>query len=295
MWLNGLGILIRVYTITRLTVEATLPRIWSPVITFIVYAIQAQIRGDNSLTTVKAFTALGIITLVTTPAEKLLAVLPQLAAAMGCFQRIHEYMVSDPVKDSRLGCNGSLSLDSTTSPDNADKKESPSPTDNEEQDVAVSLDHVTVLLPQKTISFTLTDLSFKVKSGTLLVVTGPVGSGKTTLLKTILGELNCQLGTVSVKSKRISYCSQNPWLLNTTIKKSITGLADHKVDEKWYQTVIHSCCLEEDIRCWPDKDQSEVGSKGLTLSGGQKQRVVCYTSSFSYFFLLFFLISGLIV
>ncbi|KAF7620677.1 hypothetical protein AFLA_005979 [Aspergillus flavus NRRL3357] len=32
MWLNGL---------------ATLPRIWAPVITFIVYAIQARIRGDD--------------------------------------------------------------------------------------------------------------------------------------------------------------------------------------------------------------------------------------------------------
>ncbi|KAJ5869649.1 ABC transporter integral membrane type 1 [Penicillium solitum] len=37
-------------------------KIWSPVITFIVYAVQAQIRGDDSLTTVKAFTALSIIT-----------------------------------------------------------------------------------------------------------------------------------------------------------------------------------------------------------------------------------------
>ncbi|KAE8391677.1 P-loop containing nucleoside triphosphate hydrolase protein [Aspergillus alliaceus] len=266
MWLNGL---------------ATLPRIWSPVITFIVYAIQAQIRGHNSLTTVEAFTSLGIITLVTTPAEKLLAALPQLAAAMGCFQRIHEYLVSDPIKDSRLGWNRSLSLDSTTSIANTDKKGSPPLTDDEEQDVAISLDHVTVLLPQNAISFTLTNVCFKVKSGTLLVVTGPVGSGKTTLLKAILGELGCQSGTVSVKSKRISYCSQNPWLLNTTIKKSITGLADHMVDEKWYQTVLHSCCLEEDIRCWPNRDQSEVGSKGLTLSGGQKQRVALARAVYS--------------
>ncbi|KAE8415945.1 putative multidrug resistance protein [Aspergillus pseudocaelatus] len=248
MWLNGL---------------ATLPRIWSPVITFIVYAIQARIRGDDSLTTVKAFTALSIITLVTTPAEKLLAVLPQLAAAMGCFQRIHEYITSDPVKDGRLGRDQALMLNSVISPADADDEGFAPRTDNKEKEVAIKLDNVTALPSPKAISVALQNVTFKVTRGNLLVVTGSVGSGKTTLLKTILGELGCQSGTVSVESKRISYCSQNPWLLNTTIKKSITGLADHKVDEKWYQTVIRSCCLEEDIRRWPDGDQSEALARAV--------------------------------
>ncbi|KAE8358078.1 putative multidrug resistance protein [Aspergillus caelatus] len=260
---------------------ATLPRIWSSVITFIVYAIQARIRGDDSLTTVKAFTALSIITLVTTPAEKLLAVLPQLAAAMGCFQRIHEYITSDPVKDGRLGRDQALMLNSAISPADADEEGFAPRTDNKEKEVAIKLDNVTALPSPKAISVALQNVTFKVTRGNLLVVTGFVGSGKTTLLKTILGELGCQSGTVSVESKRISYCSQNPWLLNTTIKKSITGLADHKLDEKWYQTVIRSCCLEEDIRRWPDGDQSEVGSKGLTLSGGQKQRVALARAVYS--------------
>ncbi|KAB8254971.1 P-loop containing nucleoside triphosphate hydrolase protein [Aspergillus pseudonomiae] len=266
MWLNGL---------------ATLPRIWSPVITFTVYAIQARIQGDDSLTTVRAFTALSIITLVTTPAEKLLTVLPQLAAALGCFQRIHEYITSDPVKDGRLGRTEVLTLNSAISSANVNEKGFTPRTDNEEQGIAIELDNVTVLPSPKAISVALKNVSFKVRRGNLLVVTGSVGSGKTTLLKTILGELGCQSGTVCVESKRISYCSQNPWLLNTTIKKSITGLEDHKVDEKWYQTVIRSCCLEEDIHRWPYGDQSKVGSKGLTLSGGQKQRVALARAVYS--------------
>ncbi|CAG8909081.1 unnamed protein product [Penicillium egyptiacum] len=244
---------------------ASLPRIWSPVVTFIIYAVQAQIRADDSLTTVKAFTALSIITLVTTPAERLLAVLPQLAAAMGCFQRIHGYMVPEPVKDGRVG-----------------KKKLPLfPSDKDGPEVAIALDSVTVLPSQKATSTSLNDVSFKVASGSLVIVIGPVGSGKTTLLKTILGELGCLSGVVSIKSSRVSYCSQNPWLLNTTIKKSITGISDHEVDEKWYKTVIYSCCLDEDIRRWPDGDQSEIGSKGLALSGGQKQRVALARSVYS--------------
>lgn len=263
MWLNGLGqsTFLRVLFL-RLYQPASLPRIWSPVITFIVYAVQAQIRGDDSLTTVKAFTTLSIITLVTTPAERLLAVLPQIAAAMGCFQRIHEYMVSDTVKDSRVEKKEFLQFTS----------------DQTDPEVAIALDNVTVLPSQKAAHIALTDVSFKVPSGSLVIIIGPVGSGKTTLLKTILGELSCLSGTVSISSRKISYCSQNPWLLNTTIKKSITGISDHEVDEKWYKTVIYSCCLDEDIRRWPDGDQSEIGSKGLALSGGQKQRVVCNDS-----------------
>ncbi|KAJ6139789.1 ABC transporter integral membrane type 1 [Penicillium samsonianum] len=251
--------------VSRAFFKASLPRIWSPVITFIVYAVQAQIRADDSLTTVKAFTALSIITLVTTPAEKLLAVLPQLAAAMGCFQRIHEYMVSEPMKDSRIG-KKNLALFTS---------------DKTEPEVAIALDSVTVFPSEKATSTALTDVSFKVTSGSLVIVIGPVGSGKTTLLKTIIGELGCLSGAVSIRSTRGSYCSQNPWLLNTTIKKSITGISDHEVDEKWYKTVIYSCCLDEDIRRWPDGDQSEIGSKGLALSGGQKQRVALARSVYS--------------
>ncbi|EIT79037.1 multidrug resistance-associated protein [Aspergillus oryzae 3.042] len=179
----------------------------------------------------ESITALSIITLVTTPAEKLLAVLPQLAAATSCFQRIHEYITSDPVKDGRLGHNKALMLNSAISPANADEKEFAPRTDDEEQGVAIKLDNVTVLPSPKAIPVALKNVSFKVTRGNLLAVTGSVGSGKTTLLKTILGELGCQSGTVCVQSKRISLYSQDPWLLNTKIKKSIT------------EAVIRSCSL----------------------------------------------------
>lgn len=139
----------------------------------------------------------------------------------------------------------------------------------------------------KAISVALKNVSFKVTRGNLLVVTGSVGSDKTTLLKTILGELGWQSGTVCVESKRISFCSQDPWLLNTTIKKSITGLANHQVDEKWYEAVIRSCCLEEDIRRWPNGDQSEVGSKGLTLSGGQNREWYAINLPFLFYLVSF--------
>ncbi|PYH89693.1 putative multidrug resistance protein [Aspergillus ellipticus CBS 707.79] len=265
VWLNGL---------------ATVPRIWSSVIIFIIYAVQAQIRDGDSLTTVKAFTTLSIITLVTSPAERLLAVIPQLAAAMGCFERIHEYIVSEPAKDRRLGEESDPPI-STTHLSHEGQKLPRVLVKSYESEISIALNNITVWPSQKATCPALTDLTFKTRAGTLVAVTGPVGSGKTTLLKIILGELDYQTGTVYVRSRRISYCSQSPWLLNTTIKNSITGLPDHDVDEKWYQTVLHSCCLDEDIRRWPEGDQSEIGSKGLTLSGGQKQRVALARAVYS--------------
>ncbi|KAH8423784.1 uncharacterized protein LDX57_001542 [Aspergillus melleus] len=268
MWLNGI---------------ATLPRIWSPVVTFIIYAIQANIKNGESLTTVKAFTALSMITLVTTPAEKLLAVVPQLAAAMGCFQRIHEYMVAESIRDNRLYQGNFLPSTTSDSSYNAGKKAitlTVAP-DLREASIAVGLNNLTVSPSPKATPAALTDVSFQIERGSVLAVAGPVGSGKTTLLKAILGELDPQSGTVFVGCKMISYCSQDPWLLNTTIKKSITGLEDHQVDDNWYHTTIYSCCLEEDIRRWPEGDQSEIGSKGLTLSGGQRQRVALARAVYS--------------
>ncbi|KAF7589459.1 hypothetical protein BBP40_004257 [Aspergillus hancockii] len=185
MWLNGL---------------ASLPRIWSSVITFIVYAVQAKIRGEGSLSTVKAFSSLSIITLVTTPAEKLLAVLPQLSAGMSCFQRIHEYMASQSTKDDQLGGGVLLSNDSPMFFWDEGEKGSPKMgvIGLNGPGVAIVLDNVTVLPSLKATDPALHNMSFKVKRGTLTVVDRPVGSGKTTLLKAILGELPYQSGTVSV-------------------------------------------------------------------------------------------------
>ncbi|KAJ1705500.1 hypothetical protein NYO67_12338 [Aspergillus flavus] len=225
MWLNGLGMLI-----PQLCPEYGHPSSPSS-------SMRSKHGSEATTNYGESITALSIITLVTTPAEKLLAVLPQLAAATSCFQRIHEYITSDPVKDGRLGHNKALMLNSAISPANADEKEFAPRTDDEEQGVAIKLDNVTVLPSPKAIPVALKNVSFKVTRGNLLAVTGSVGSGKTTLLKTILGELGCQSGTVCVQSKRISLYSQDPWLLNTKIKKSITGLANHQVYEKCRQDI----------------------------------------------------------
>ena len=77
--------------------------------------------------------------------------------------------------------------------------------------------------PSKTSDFIFTDINLSVKEGSFTVVIGPVRVGKTTLLKAIIGEIECDAGTITVCYERIAYCSQSPWLINGSIKEAING------------------------------------------------------------------------
>ena len=73
----------------------------------------------------------------------------------------------------------------------------------------------------------------------------------------------------------MSFCVQTPWLMNATIRDNIAGLrSEDSVDDAWYARALYTCCLEEDIAQFPERDQLVVGSGGIRLSGGQRQRIV---------------------
>ena len=120
----------------------------------------------------------------------------------------------------------------------------------------------------------LKDLTLEIMDRTLTMIIGPVGCGKTSLLKAILGELSITKGRVVVGCREIAYCGQRPWLTNKTIRQNIMG--ETGSDNTWYDTVIWSCALNEDIALLPDGSDTVVGSSGISLSEGQRQRVVRY-------------------
>lgn len=105
---------------------------------------------------------------------------------------------------------------------------------------------------------------------TLAAVVGPVGSGKSTLLNAILGELKIESGKIFVNGK-ISYCSQEPWVFEGTIKDNIVFVEEY--DDRRYRQVLKVCALERDVELWPKRDQTVVGERGVSLSGGQRARV----------------------
>ena len=77
--------------------------------------------------------------------------------------------------------------------------------------------------------------------------------------------------TRNIRSDKISYASQTPWIVNSTVQENITF--GQPLDEKRYKEVIAATCLDMDLKTLPAGDQTEIGERGINLSGGQRQRV----------------------
>jgi ATP-binding cassette, subfamily C (CFTR/MRP), member 1 len=232
------------------------------------------LRGKDSLDPTKAFTSIAIITLVTTPANALLALFPQFANVYGCATRIQKYLLEPSRDDKRILLEQYLTISSSNENGEADENGMNSkPTiDNS---LAVIIEDV-VLRPATEADICLDGLSTQLKKGSLNVICGAVGTGKTNLARAILGDVAPDQGSIAVSTKRIGYCAQKPWLMNSSIKTMVCGpLGETEVDEEWYKTVICACGLQEDIEQLSGGDLEAVGSRGATLSGGQRQRVVC--------------------
>ncbi|KAI5240904.1 putative ABC transporter [Aureobasidium subglaciale] len=253
--------------IIGLNAIAVVPSIWSPVLTFVVYAIKARIDGSDGLDISQAFTSMALLNLVTTPTAKLLTIMPLWAQALGCFERLQKYFEL-PIYDPRFLSSASnndicdTGIEMTTLQLPGVRKDTVTCAN---VDVALSTEGPAILR----------DITFEAKPGSLTVITGPTGSGKTTLLKTLIGETHFLKGQMSVSSKSIAYCGQIPWMTNTTIKEFIAGpkINVRPIIDSWYNLVVYACDLAKDIAGMPDGDDTRLGSKGVLLSGGQRARL----------------------
>ena len=118
--------------------------------------------------------------------------------------------------------------------------------------------------------FILQDVEFSMGSQTLTVITGPVGSGKSTLLSAIAGEVSVEAGTITWPSS-LAYVPQIPWVFSGTIRENILFGQPYNQDK--YSRILEACSLTEDVRLFPNGDQTVVGELGAVLSGGQRARV----------------------
>lgn len=226
--------------------------LFSPVITFVLYALLATLNG-STLDTETAFTTTALLGLVTHPANMIMTIVPQAVGSLAAFERIHQYLLEPSRRDER-----------TVQKKTGDACPGNSP--------AVCLENVTINTTPS-MPPVLTHISLVINKGSIVMCSGPVGSGKTTLAKAFMGEIPAAVGTISVSSKRIGSCAQSPWLPSGTFKDAICGFSPE--DPAWYDQVVRLCCLDEDIATLPQGDGTQIGSRGLNLSGGQRQRVVC--------------------
>ncbi|CAM1508146.1 Fc.00g049940.m01.CDS01 [Cosmosporella sp. VM-42] len=250
-------------------------------ITFGAYAIVAKLSGGEPFSAAQGITALAILGVMMNPLSFLLGNIPHSFSAIGCFQRIQDFLVLDERIDSRnVRSDRPSSLSKGLTPTVRKSVELKDLKSVSMENSSVAIRDGNFNWGDKSVLKDITASFPKQKSGSLTMVVGPIGSGKSSLLKAILGEITSANGVVSLNSPDIAFCDQTPWVMNATIQANI--IAESKgFDACWFDTVVEACDLNIDLARLPEGDQTEVGDKGVKLSGGQKQRLAIARAIYS--------------
>ncbi len=129
-----------------------------------------------------------------------------------------------------------------------------------------------------------TDLSFRVRSGEILLLTGASGAGKSTILDLILGFIAPQSGKVTfngialetlipaARTRMIAWIGQKPIIFNGTIAENIL-FARPEAGPEDVAEAIRLARLTDVIASLPQGMETRIGEAGFGLSGGQAQRI----------------------
>ncbi|MBN8692797.1 MAG: ABC transporter ATP-binding protein [Bacteroidetes bacterium] len=157
---------------------------------------------------------------------------------------------------------------------------------NEKTDVAgdIEFKNVTFTYPETGIK-ALDNVSFELKKGEVLGITGPVGSGKSTIAQLLSRIYDCDNGEISVNNKNIKQhhlyhlrnnmgiVPQEVFLFSDTIANNISFAGNNNFTKTDIEEAAKKASVYDNIMSFPEKFETMVGERGITLSGGQKQRV----------------------
>lgn len=127
--------------------------------------------------------------------------------------------------------------------------------------------------------------NFTINRGDVIGISGSSGSGKSTLIDLITGLLKPSNGQVLVDNfdinvnpnnwqQQIGYVPQDIYLLDDTIKSNIAfGVTDIEFNENNFNKALELAQLKDFIKGLPNKENTQVGDRGIRLSGGQRQRI----------------------
>jgi ATP-binding cassette subfamily B protein IrtA len=130
----------------------------------------------------------------------------------------------------------------------------------------------------------LTDVTLKIRQGTVNAFVGPSGSGKSTITKLIAGFWDIEKGSIRIGGKEISeiplaqiadqiaYVSQDNFLFDDTIRENIRMGKENATDKDVEEVAKRAGC-DAFIRKLEHGYETRVGGGGAHLSGGERQRI----------------------
>ena len=128
------------------------------------------------------------------------------------------------------------------------------------------------------------DLSFSLEENKSYALVGSSGSGKSTIAKLISGFYKVDGGVIKIGDKSISsyteealinniaFVFQNVKLFKTSIYENVKiGKADASYEE--VMTAMNLAGCNSILDKFSEREQTQIGTKGVYLSGGEKQRI----------------------
>ncbi len=148
----------------------------------------------------------------------------------------------------------------------------------------IEFKNVSFTYPENNIS-ALQNVSFTLKKGQILGITGAIASGKSTLINLITRQYDVTNGEIIIDNKNIKEHNTNilhkntgcvpqeVFLFSDTIANNIAFGTQQKVDIRHIEEATKMAGVYDNINQFKDKFYTVVGERGVTLSGGQKQRI----------------------
>ncbi|MGB3149539.1 MAG: ABC transporter ATP-binding protein [Maribacter sp.] len=128
------------------------------------------------------------------------------------------------------------------------------------------------------------NISFEVKSGSVVALVGSSGSGKSTIAGLAATFLNPESGTITIDGNDISKVNlnsyrknlgvvlQDEFLFEGTIRQNILFPRPNATEEE-LQAAVKAAYVDEFTDRFEDGLETLIGERGVKLSGGQRQRI----------------------
>ena len=154
-------------------------------------------------------------------------------------------------------------------------------TNNEFENYNITFENVSFGYTDKKI---INDLNFSLEENKSYALVGSSGSGKSTIAKLISGFYKVDSGVIKIGNRSISSYSeealinniafvfQNVKLFKTSIYDNVKiGKADASYEE--VMTAMNLAGCNSILDKFSEREQTQIGTKGVYLSGGEKQRI----------------------